>query len=279
MAPRSTQARMGGAPRMRSQGATSQTHRLSLALRSRQARMPALPVCAPRMRSQDALPGPYLSNSPTAAGSSSSAASAPKAAPTATAAPAAARAPTAGIAPRSAPERPAAAIENDRIEPPQIAGAWSPRASSATASATGFGESGDEHEEDEHPDKQAKRTCRAPAEWLLRGGAVGVSAVFNARDVDVPFLGQCVEQGSYARGHRLGIFALLKLGPHPADDFAGQSVRQVAFEAVSDLQPDPAVLNRDEQQRPFVLVFAGLRADAPGAVKLVGVFFDRAAFQ
>ena len=106
---------------------------------------------------------------------------------------------------------------------------------------------------------------------------ISIAAVFNARDVDVPFLGQRVEQRSYASGHRLRILAALQLGPHPADDLTGQSVWQVAFEAVSDLQPGSAVLNRDEQQRPFILVFAGLRADAPGAVKLVGILFDGAA--
>src|SRR5215813_5258946 len=222
---------------------------------------------------------PYLSNSPTITGAASAAASATEAAPTASAAPTAARSPPAGIAPRSAAEGPATAIENDRIEPPQVAGAWSPRAGASTASATSFGEGGDEQEEDEYPDEQAKQTCRPPAWWLLSGGVVGVAAVFNARNVDVPFLGQRVEQGSNSCGHRLRIFALLKPGPHPADDLAGQSVRQVAFEAVSDLQPGPAVLNRDQQQRPFVLMFAGLRADAPGAVKLVGVLFDGAALQ
>src|SRR5262249_52451462 len=185
--------------------------------------------------------------------------------------------PPAGIAPRAAAEGPAAAIENDRIEPPQVAGAWS--AAPAAASATGFGEGGDEQEEDEYPDEQAKQTCGAPAQGLLSGGAVGVAAVFNARDVDVPFLGQRVEDGSDARRSRLGILAPPPPRAHPADDFPGQSNRPGAFESVSDLQPGPAVLNRDQQQRALVLVFAGFRADAPGAVKLVGVFFDRAALQ
>src|SRR5262245_29592064 len=106
---------------------------------------------------------PYLSNSPTIAGAASAAASATEAAPTASAAPIAARSPPAGIAPRSAAEGSTAAIENNRIEPPQVAGAWSPTAATPTASATGFGKGGDEQEEDEYSDEQAKQTCRAPS--------------------------------------------------------------------------------------------------------------------
>ena len=36
----------------------------------------------------------------------------------------------------------------------------------------------------------------------LSGSVVGIASVFNARDIDVPFLGQRVEQRSNARGHR-----------------------------------------------------------------------------
>src|SRR5262249_50747914 len=152
-------------------------------------------------------------------------------------------APSAGIAPRTAAEGPAATIENDRIEPPQVAGAGSARA--ASTPAAGSGEGGDEQEEDDYPDEQAKQAGPTPRRRGLIGTAVGVSAGFKARHVDVPFLGQGVEEGSDARGHRLGIPSLLKIGSHPANNLASQSVRQIAFESVSDLQPRLAVLHRD----------------------------------
>ena len=146
---------------------------------------------------------PQLSNSPTVAGAASAAASASETAP---AAPASNRRLQPPVLPHEPPPKsPAAAIENDRIEPPHVAGAWSAASASASTSAISFGEGGDKQEEEEHPDEQAKQIRRPLQSAVERGAAIGVAAVFNARDVDVPFLGQRVEQGSDASGHRLGI--------------------------------------------------------------------------
>src|SRR5262249_33510329 len=100
-------------------------------------------------------------------------------------------------------------------------------------------------EEDDYPDEQAKQAGPTPRLRGLIGTAVGVSAVFNARGVDVPFFGPGVEGGFDARGKRVRVASLLKMRSHPANKLARQSVRQIAFESVSDLQPRLAVLHRD----------------------------------
>ncbi len=123
------------------------------------------------------------------------------------------------------------------------------------------------HHQEQTPTKDWERPCWKPLpddlasrghELLARAGQHGDDGVDAIRD---------------AIGH---VAALEARHDHVADDGVRRSVGQRAFQAVADLDPQLAIVRRDDQQRAVVLA---LLADAPAAAERQPPVLDRTAPQ
>ena len=113
--------------------------------------------------------------------------------------------------------------------------------------------------------KPLRRDRATPA--AARGG--------NVWHAHAALVGDALNQRGRAGQQPRAVLLLAEIRPDDVADFTGEAVRDDVFEAVADLEAQRAILDRDDNQQPVVLVFV---ADPAAAVfeHLDGVFVDAA---
>ena len=118
----------------------------------------------------------------------------------------------------------------------------------------------EEQDENDQPDHDAKWNAVVLVLLLRLGGDLRCLVCGQGQLLD-----DGIGTGLDPAGHVAGLEARDDL---LVDDQAGQTVGQDRFQAIANLDPDLALLGRDDQHRAFVLVFG---AQLPVPAKLIAI--------